>query len=203
MTPEPTTSRAKDTLMRRFAISEAAAHRLIQRLAMDLRLDAAKAGEILRLGVAAWSEDPVHVIEFRETTWTLKHPVACRPNLFECPLNPLAEAMVDADGWPLALGRYECDINDLGDRLLIGDRIEEDTKRQPIPLANHPYIRCECDYFEHQNETTDNGLPLCDCGHLAEQHEDDQHACRMQDGDPVDVEYHPLVTAALQGGTDD
>lgn len=32
-----------------------------------------------------------HVIRFSERGWTIRHPLACRPGLFECPVNQAAE----------------------------------------------------------------------------------------------------------------
>lgn len=60
-----------------------------------------------------------HIIELRADGWTIQHPLACRPNLFDCPVNRVAER--DLTDAPAMLGRFECQINDLGDRLLIGD----------------------------------------------------------------------------------
>lgn len=67
--------------------------------------------------------EPQHVIEFRADGWTIMHPLSCRPRLFECPVNRAAEQ--DLTEPPTVLGRFECNANDLGDRLLIGDRIGE------------------------------------------------------------------------------
>lgn len=66
-------------------------------------------------------DDPRHVIEFRATGWTIKHPLVCRPALFDCPVNRAAEQELTEP--PSVLGRFECGVNDSGDRLLIGDRI--------------------------------------------------------------------------------
>ena len=49
-----------------------------------------------------------HVIEFRENGWTIKHPLICRPNLFDCEVNRAAER--DIDGPPQQLGRFVCGI---------------------------------------------------------------------------------------------
>lgn len=66
-----------------------------------------------------------HIIEFRADGWTIKHPLACRPNLFDCRVNRVAEVDLGAiDEPPAPPGRYECWLNDLGDRICIGDRIE-------------------------------------------------------------------------------
>jgi len=48
-----------------------------------------------------------HVIEVRETGWTIMHPLACRPNLFACEVNRAAER--DLTEAPAVLGRFRCD----------------------------------------------------------------------------------------------
>jgi hypothetical protein len=63
-----------------------------------------------------------HIIEFRAEGWTIQHPLACHPDLSACPVNRLAEAQLTRP--PKVLGRFECSIGDLGDTLMIGDRIE-------------------------------------------------------------------------------
>jgi hypothetical protein len=72
-------------------------------------------------------DGPTHIIEFTETGWTIQHPIACRPTLFTCPVNQAAQS--NFTGPPPALGRYECDVNDLGDRVLIYDRVDQDGRR--------------------------------------------------------------------------
>jgi hypothetical protein len=47
-----------------------------------------------------------HVIDFRGDGWTIRHPLSCRPNLFDCPVNRAAE--LDLTEPPDLLGRYEC-----------------------------------------------------------------------------------------------
>lgn len=76
--------------------------------------------DVIRAADAASTEQ--HVIAFRPDGWTIQHPLSCRPNLFTCPVNAAAETL---DGPPVALGRYECSVNDIGDRLLIGDRVDQ------------------------------------------------------------------------------
>lgn len=77
--------------------------------------------DVIRAADEAADPETRHVIEFRADGWTLKHPLACRPDLFACPLNQVAEEM----SGPLAApGRYEVELNDLGDRLCILDRID-------------------------------------------------------------------------------
>ena len=94
-----------------------------------LRLNAAHA-IVVRDALTRWLEDvgaerTGHVIEFRADGWTILHPLACRPKLFDCPVNRVAERELTEP--PAALGRFECELNDIGDRLLIGDRVEEST----------------------------------------------------------------------------
>jgi hypothetical protein len=73
---------------------------------------------------AELDDNPHHIIEFRAGGWTIKHPLSCRPRLFDCAVNRLAEQQVD--GPPQGVtGRFEVGVNDLGDRLLIGDRIDQ------------------------------------------------------------------------------
>ncbi len=58
-----------------------------------------------------------HVIDFREGGWTIRHPLSCRPNLFDCPVNRAAED--DLTEPPTTLGQYRCDVQD--NALVIGD----------------------------------------------------------------------------------
>ena len=84
--------------------------------------------DVIRAADAASSEQ--HVIEFRPDGWTIKHPLSCRPDLFECSVNRAAERdPANAAGPPVPPGRYECSANDLGDRLLIGDRVDLEVGR--------------------------------------------------------------------------
>lgn len=62
-----------------------------------------------------------HIVDLREDGWTLQHPLSCRPNLFDCPINKAAERdLIDP---PAELGRFTCGLGDDG-RFEIGDRIE-------------------------------------------------------------------------------
>ncbi|GIJ36705.1 DUF6085 family protein [Micromonospora andamanensis] len=76
-------------------------------------------------GRIAPDDDPRHVIEFRADGWTLKHPLSCRPRLFECRFSDAAQAL---DGPPTALGRYVVDLSDDGQGgcLVIGARIDHE-----------------------------------------------------------------------------
>ncbi|MEH0823440.1 MULTISPECIES: DUF6085 family protein [unclassified Micromonospora] len=86
------------------------------------------AEEIIRAADAASSE--THVIEIRADGWTIQHPLSCRPDLFNCPVNRVGEAeMASLDCPPAPPGRYECGINDLGDRFLLGDRVDQEEVR--------------------------------------------------------------------------
>lgn len=66
-------------------------------------------------------DDEHHVIEFREDGWTIKHPLACRPTLFDCRVNRAAER--DLREPPAELGRFECGISE-DDRLVVGERVQ-------------------------------------------------------------------------------
>lgn len=67
--------------------------------------------------------DEGHVIEFRDTGWTIMHPLACRPNLFACEVNRAAER--DLTDWeaPAVLGRFRCDA--ATGRFAIGGRLDD------------------------------------------------------------------------------
>jgi hypothetical protein len=75
-------------------------YRALARVVLDAL---AAAGRLMPL------DDEPHMIEFREDGWTISHPLACRPRLFECEINRAAEQQVS--GPPaVGLGRYECDV---------------------------------------------------------------------------------------------
>ncbi|WP_431977609.1 hypothetical protein [Micromonospora haikouensis] len=63
-----------------------------------------------------------HIVDLRAGGWTLQHPIACRPNLVDCPVNRAAERDLAAPA--VVPGRYVVEVNDLGDRLLIFDRVD-------------------------------------------------------------------------------
>lgn len=87
--------------------------------------------EALRELVAALAgeldDDPRHVIELRADGWTIKHPLACRPALFDCPVSRAAgqdlTAQVVADRLQGVSGRFECDAGDFGDFQIL-DRVD-------------------------------------------------------------------------------
>lgn len=59
---------------------------------------------------AAGAPEPVHVIDLRADGWTLMHPLACRPNLFDCQVQRRAQAVLEVDGIDAPLGRFVCDL---------------------------------------------------------------------------------------------
>lgn len=74
--------------------------------------------------LAPADDDPRHIIDIRPDGWTIKHPLACRPNLFECGVNRAAEQdLGQSDGPPVPPGRYEVDADEPYDRLQIFDRV--------------------------------------------------------------------------------
>jgi hypothetical protein len=93
-------------------------------------LEAAR-GEIARLTALVGDDNGQHVIEFRADGWTIMHPLACRPDLFACPVNRVAGVGLTEP--PAALGRYEVSLNDAGDQLLIGDRVGPPPERDQRP----------------------------------------------------------------------
>lgn len=67
-------------------------------------------------------DQETHVIEFRDDGWTIKHPLACRPALFECRINRLAEQGL---GYTERRGQYELTVNeDLGGTLVVGEQVD-------------------------------------------------------------------------------
>lgn len=116
-------------------------HDIIRRLpdgAVELSCPCGKFTEVRRAGVldpASWArhraeavlaalhevglllspDDNQHVIELRSDGWTIMHPLACRPRLFDCPVNRVGEEL---PGPPRGkLGRFPCDLVD--DQLVI------------------------------------------------------------------------------------
>lgn len=68
--------------------------------------------------------DTRHILDLRADGWTLQHPLTCRPNLHDCAVNRLASEQLIAP--PAPPGRYEVKASDLGDRLLILDRVDDE-----------------------------------------------------------------------------
>lgn len=57
--------------------------------------------------LAALDDDPEHIIDLRADGWTIKHPLACRPDLFACPVNRAAERdLTEQPAMPA--GQYRC-----------------------------------------------------------------------------------------------
>lgn len=54
-----------------------------------------------------------HVMEIRQNGWTIKHPIACRPDLFNCPVNRAASAELEPPA--LEPGQYRVDLDDRGE----------------------------------------------------------------------------------------
>lgn len=80
------------------------------------------AGGYCTVGEPAWS----HVIAFADDgTWSIEHPPACDTD--RCMVTRLAQAQLP--GPELRTGlvghRFECDIADLGDVFLLGDRVDQ------------------------------------------------------------------------------
>ncbi len=72
-----------------------------------------------------------HVIELHGDGWTIMHPLSCRPNLFDCPINRTAEDQITE---PLGgVGRFEVTLDGDG-TLLIGRPVTGDL-RDPIDVA--------------------------------------------------------------------
>jgi len=65
-----------------------------------------------------------HRIEFRADGWTIQHPLACRDDMFGCPLNRAAE---DLNGPPSDLGIYECQVGQDGCFEVLGRVVPEAT----------------------------------------------------------------------------
>lgn len=79
------------------------------------------AAAIQALG-APVEDDDRHIIDVTENGWTIKHPLSCRPNLFDCPVNKAATR--DLTEASAELGRFACDVDDDG-HFTIGQRVEE------------------------------------------------------------------------------
>lgn len=71
-----------------------------------------------RIAELEGDDDGRHIIDLRDDGWTIKHPLSCRPNLFDCPVNEAAER--DLTEPPDERGQRVCSLNDDG-HLLIGE----------------------------------------------------------------------------------
>lgn len=86
--------------------------------------------------LAPVDDDPRHIIDLRADGWTIMHPLACRPQLFECPVNRAAEKHLF--GPPAELGRYECwadgRLDDISaGEFLVGGRVDQAEEPQNEP----------------------------------------------------------------------
>lgn len=62
-----------------------------------------------------------HVIDIKPDGWTIKHPLACRPELFNCPVHNAAAAREFADPHP-GPGRYGVSLSETG-WIVIGEPV--------------------------------------------------------------------------------
>jgi hypothetical protein len=69
--------------------------------------------------------DEHHVLDVREDGWTLKHPLTCRPRLFECQANVAAERLPDR---PAEIGRYRVTVDQVTWELVIGEPVQTVTR---------------------------------------------------------------------------
>ncbi|WP_435585793.1 hypothetical protein [Micromonospora aurantiaca (nom. illeg.)] len=85
------------------------------------------AEEVIRAADAASPE--THVIDIRPDGWDIRHPTSCPADLSACPLRDVTGPGMAASWPPAPPGRYECFVNDLGDRFLLGDRVDQEEVR--------------------------------------------------------------------------
>jgi hypothetical protein len=71
--------------------------------------------------------DEAHVIDLRDDGWVIKHPLSCRPNLFNCPVNR-ATGVPTGSSMPTS-GQWECGVDARG-ALTIGRKIDESTAEE-------------------------------------------------------------------------
>jgi hypothetical protein len=60
----------------------------------------------------AYAQAQQHIVALDADSWTIKHPLSCRPNLFDCPVNKAAER--DLTEPPVVVGRFVCDLDENG-----------------------------------------------------------------------------------------
>jgi hypothetical protein len=87
-----------------------------------------------------------HVIEIRAKGFTIMHPLACRPNLFDCPVNVASEEQLTEP--PGQLGRFVCSLTDDG-QFVIGDpaHITESTDEAAADVAARAFAADMFDTF--------------------------------------------------------
>jgi Family of unknown function (DUF6085) len=106
------------------ALQQLRAHAYVKLVAGATREDAdtaIAAVEQLRAEIDVYRGDTRHIIELRVDGFTIQHPLACRPNLFDCPVNQAARRDLDSPPGP-GPGRYYCDLAD--GWLAIGDPVD-------------------------------------------------------------------------------
>lgn len=111
-------------------IIEAIASFPFQRYGMDVdpRADTAEWVPVLADRICdAIDDQPHHVLDLTDTGWTLKHPLDCRDELFECPYNRAADRL---EGPPAPLGRYYVTVDGHG-ALVVGDHVTRPAREQP------------------------------------------------------------------------
>jgi hypothetical protein len=64
-----------------------------------------------------------HIIEFREGSSCMQHPLACRPNLMDCPTWQTAVAMQAEANTLGRVGKYRCSLDPATGLLAIGERV--------------------------------------------------------------------------------
>jgi hypothetical protein len=84
-------------------------------------LPAAEADKVARVQ-AGYLHAERHIVAFTNDGWTIKHPLSCRPNLFECPVNEAAGRGLTEP--PTELGQFVCDLDADGDFAIYGPAVE-------------------------------------------------------------------------------
>lgn len=91
----------------------------------------------LRAELAGYRGDTRHIIDLRPLSFTIQHPLACRPNLFDCPYNGAAR-QVDVDNNAGLTGRFYCELQPEG-WLAILDRVPDpDQLAADLALLSDP-----------------------------------------------------------------
>lgn len=84
-------------------------------------LDLAHQVQNLKAKLRQYERDDRHQIELREDGYTIQHPMACRPNLFDCVFNLMVRE--DFTEPPTELGRFYLDFD--GADLTVGERVPD------------------------------------------------------------------------------